>query len=103
MRRISLLLAVTLLALVALGGSAQAAGRLSAAQVANQLKSNHAFVQPGSSPKPDIAALRAERAVQVERERRLAARERAQRIRGHVRRLVPRERRARPSHRHRRA
>lgn len=59
MRRISLLLAVTLLALAALGGSAQAAGRLSAAQVANQLKTNHAFVQPGSSPKPDIAALRA--------------------------------------------
>ena len=59
MRRIPLFLAVALLAILAIGGSAQAAGRLSAAQVATTLKANHAFAQPGASPKPDIAALRA--------------------------------------------
>ena len=59
MRRIPLLLAVALLAILAVSGSAQAANRLSAAQLATKLKDNHAFVQPGVNPKPDIEALRA--------------------------------------------
>ena len=59
MRRVCLLLAVTLLATLALAGSAHAAKRLSAAQVAKALTTNHAFVQPGSKPPPDRAALNA--------------------------------------------
>ncbi len=59
MRRIPLLFAVALLAILVAAGSAQAAGRLSAAQVSAKLKARHAFVQPGSSPKPDVAALNA--------------------------------------------
>ncbi|MCX6390974.1 MAG: hypothetical protein NTX95_00515, partial [Actinobacteria bacterium] len=59
MRRIPLLLAVALLAILAVSGSAQAANRLSAAQLATKLKDNHAYAQPGANPKPDIEALRA--------------------------------------------
>ncbi|MGI9117704.1 MAG: hypothetical protein ACR2JV_08755 [Gaiellales bacterium] len=51
----ALLLAVALIA----AGPAQAAGRLSAAQVAAKLKQRHAYMQPGASPKPDMAALNA--------------------------------------------
>ena len=59
MRRVCLLLAVTLLATLTLAGSAHAAKRLSAAQVAKALTTKHAFVQPGSKPPPDRAALNA--------------------------------------------
>ena len=59
MRRIPLLLAVALLTVLVAGGSAQAAKRLSAAQVAAKLQDQHAYVQPGSTPKPDVAALNA--------------------------------------------
>ncbi len=45
--------------LAAFATSAQAAARLSAAQVATAMTARHAFVQPGVSPQPDIAALTA--------------------------------------------
>jgi hypothetical protein len=59
MRRVSLLLAVALLATLAFGGTAHAAKRLSAAQVAKALTKTRVFVQVGSTPKPDREALKA--------------------------------------------
>ena len=59
MRRIVPILAAALFIALLVAGSAQAAGRLSAAQVATALKAKHAYVQPGSTPKPDLTALTA--------------------------------------------
>jgi hypothetical protein len=58
MRRLLPVLAL-ILTLTIFATSAQAAARLSAAQVATAMTARHAFVQPGVSPKPDIAALAA--------------------------------------------
>ena len=58
MRRLIPVLAL-ILTLSIFAASAQAAARLSAAQVATAMTARHAFVQPGVSPKPDIAALTA--------------------------------------------
>ncbi|MBJ7247710.1 MAG: hypothetical protein JHC83_00565, partial [Thermoleophilia bacterium] len=58
MRRLIPVLAL-MLTLSIFAASAQAAARLSAAQVATAMTARHAFVQPGVSPQPDIAALTA--------------------------------------------
>ena len=50
---------VLALSLTIFAGSAQAAARLSAAQIATAMTARHAFVQAGLSPKPDVAALAA--------------------------------------------
>ena len=57
MRRVCLLLAVTLLATLALAGSAHAAKRLSAAQVAKALNAKHAFLWDGKGDNPLLGML----------------------------------------------
>lgn len=59
MRRVLLVLAALAIALGAVAGPAEAAKRLSAAQVAKALQKKHAFRQAGAVPKPDMAALNA--------------------------------------------
>ena len=59
MRRVLLVLAALAIALGGVAAPADAAQRLSAAQVAKSLQKRHAFRQAGVTPKPDMQALNA--------------------------------------------